>query len=102
VHEQVRQEALEQVHHEREPALHRASPLLPLVPLVARPRPAHSRLTLLLPQSNEAIDFLDHLLRYDHQERATAKELLDSPGHAYFNPVREAEAAAKAGKAEGK
>ncbi|GAA5842178.1 hypothetical protein JCM9279_002810 [Rhodotorula babjevae] len=52
--------------------------------------------------SNEAIDFLDHLLRYDHQERATAKELLDSPGHAYFNPVREAEAAAKAGKAESK
>ncbi|TNY20585.1 hypothetical protein DMC30DRAFT_397342 [Rhodotorula diobovata] len=48
--------------------------------------------------SNEAIDFLDHLLRYDHQERATAKELLDSPGHAYFNPVREAAAAAaKAG-----
>ncbi|GAA5964760.1 hypothetical protein JCM8115_005724 [Rhodotorula mucilaginosa] len=39
--------------------------------------------------SNEAIDFLDHLLRYDHQERITAREALD--GHSYFNPVREAE-----------
>jgi casein kinase II subunit alpha len=35
--------------------------------------------------SNEAIDFLDHLLRYDHQERLTAKEAMD---HAYFEPVR--------------
>jgi serine/threonine protein kinase len=26
--------------------------------------------------SNEAIDFLDHLLRYDHQERLTAKEAM--------------------------
>ena len=31
--------------------------------------------------SNEAIDFLDKLLRYDHQERLTAQEAM---GHAYF------------------
>jgi len=46
--------------------------------------------------SNEAIDFLDKLLRYDHQERLTAKEGQD---HPYFAPVRaaaEAEAADKA------
>lgn len=33
----------------------------------------------------EAIDFLDKLLKYDHQERLTAKEAMD---HPYFNPVR--------------
>jgi casein kinase II subunit alpha len=38
--------------------------------------------------SNEAIDFLDKLLRYDHQERLTAKE---AQGHPYFNPVRDPE-----------
>ena len=31
--------------------------------------------------SNEAIDFLDKLLRYDHQERLTARE---AQVHAYF------------------
>lgn len=31
--------------------------------------------------SNEAIDFLDKLLRYDHQERLTALEAQD---HPYF------------------
>lgn len=31
--------------------------------------------------SNEAIDFLDKLLRYDHQERLTAKEAM---AHHYF------------------
>ena len=36
--------------------------------------------------SNEAIDFLDHLLRYDHAERLTAKEAMD---HPYFKPVVE-------------
>ncbi|DBA05235.1 TPA: hypothetical protein N0F65_007397, partial [Lagenidium giganteum] len=36
----------------------------------------------------EALDFLDGLLRYDHQERLTAKEAMR---HAYFQPVREAE-----------
>ncbi|XP_039037059.1 casein kinase II subunit alpha-like, partial [Hibiscus syriacus] len=36
----------------------------------------------------EAIDFLDKLLRYDHQERPTAKEAM---AHPYFNPVRNAE-----------
>ncbi|TVY19014.1 Casein kinase II subunit alpha [Lachnellula arida] len=35
--------------------------------------------------SNEAIDFLDKLLRYDHQERLTAKEAM---AHPYFSPVR--------------
>ncbi|KAI5811858.1 casein kinase II [Pyronema omphalodes] len=41
--------------------------------------------------SNEAIDFLDKLLRYDHQERLTAKEAMQ---HPYFEPVRKAAAAA--------
>eukprot|EP01137_Pigoraptor_chileana_P025884 Opistho-2@96035 len=36
----------------------------------------------------EAIDFLDKLLRYDHQERITAKEAMD---HPYFEPVRRKE-----------
>ena len=31
--------------------------------------------------SPEAIDFLDKLLRYDHQERLTAREAMD---HPYF------------------
>ncbi|KPI45347.1 Casein kinase II subunit alpha [Cyphellophora attinorum] len=35
--------------------------------------------------SAEAIDFLDKLLRYDHQERLTAQEAM---AHPYFNPVR--------------
>ncbi|XTI95390.1 Pkinase-domain-containing protein [Cenococcum geophilum] len=37
--------------------------------------------------SNDAIDFLDKLLRYDHQERLTAKEAM---AHPYFAPVRQA------------
>ncbi|THH09866.1 hypothetical protein EW145_g1711 [Phellinidium pouzarii] len=40
--------------------------------------------------SNEAIDFLDKLLRYDHQERLTAKE---AQLHPYFDPVKAAAAA---------
>ncbi|KAF1872505.1 hypothetical protein Lal_00016806 [Lupinus albus] len=36
----------------------------------------------------EAIDFVDKLLRYDHQERPTAKEAM---AHPYFNPVRNTE-----------
>ncbi|KAL6993837.1 Casein kinase II subunit alpha-4, chloroplastic [Sarracenia purpurea var. burkii] len=36
----------------------------------------------------EAMDFLDKLLRYDHQERPTAKEAM---AHPYFYPVRNAE-----------
>lgn len=36
----------------------------------------------------EAVDFVDKLLRYDHQERLTAKEAM---AHPYFNPVRSAE-----------
>lgn len=31
--------------------------------------------------SDEAMDFLDHLLRYDHQERLTAQEAM---AHPYF------------------
>lgn len=34
--------------------------------------------------SPESLDFLDKLLRYDHQERLTAKEAMD---HPYFFPV---------------
>lgn len=44
--------------------------------------------------SNEAIDFLDKLLRFDHQERLTAMEAMD---HPYFDPVRQ-EAAQNAKK----
>uniref|UniRef100_A0A0D6R2X5 non-specific serine/threonine protein kinase n=1 Tax=Araucaria cunninghamii TaxID=56994 RepID=A0A0D6R2X5_ARACU len=39
--------------------------------------------------SPEALDFLDKLLRYDHQERQTAREAM---AHPYFNQVRAAEA----------
>ena len=35
--------------------------------------------------SDEAIDFLDKLLRYDHQERLTAQE---AQNHPYIDPVR--------------
>ncbi|KAF9925277.1 Casein kinase II subunit alpha [Modicella reniformis] len=35
--------------------------------------------------SDVALDILEKLLRYDHQERLTATEAMD---HAYFNPVR--------------
>jgi casein kinase II subunit alpha len=34
--------------------------------------------------SNEALDFLDKLLRYDHQTRLTAREAMD---HPYFFPI---------------
>lgn len=34
--------------------------------------------------SAEAIDFLDKLLRYDHQERLTAREAME---HPYFYPI---------------
>lgn len=37
--------------------------------------------------SQEGIDFLDQLLRYDHQERLTCKQAM---AHTYFDPVREA------------
>ena len=36
----------------------------------------------------EALDFLDKLLRYDHQERLTAREAME---HLYFFPVKEAQ-----------
>lgn len=35
--------------------------------------------------SDEFLDFIDHLLRYDHQERFTAQEAM---AHPYFDPVR--------------
>ncbi|CAN0487458.1 unnamed protein product, partial [Discosporangium mesarthrocarpum] len=35
--------------------------------------------------SEEAISFVGQLLRYDHQERLTAR---DAMGHAYFAPIR--------------
>ncbi|KAL5181582.1 Casein kinase II subunit alpha-1 [Glycine soja] len=38
--------------------------------------------------SPEAIDFLDKLLRYDHQDRVTAREAM---AHPYFSQVRAAE-----------
>jgi casein kinase II subunit alpha len=47
--------------------------------------------------SDEAIDFVSKLLRYDHQERLTAQEAMN---HAYFAPVKAAaatEAATKGG-----
>lgn len=34
--------------------------------------------------SEEAIDLLDKLLRYDHQERLTAREAMQ---HPYFYPI---------------
>ncbi|KAF2850798.1 Pkinase-domain-containing protein [Plenodomus tracheiphilus IPT5] len=37
--------------------------------------------------SSDAIDFLDKLLRYDHQDRLTAQEAM---AHPYFAPVRQA------------
>ena len=36
-------------------------------------------------QPHEAIDFLDKLLRYDHQERLTAREAQSQP---YFGEFR--------------
>ncbi|KAI3860226.1 hypothetical protein MKW98_031896 [Papaver atlanticum] len=42
--------------------------------------------------SPEAVDFLDKLLRYDHQERLTAKEAM---AHPYFSQVRVAESSRK-------
>jgi casein kinase II subunit alpha len=41
--------------------------------------------------SEEAIDLISKLLRYDHQERLTA---LEAQAHPYFKAVREAERAA--------
>lgn len=45
----------------------------------------------------EALDFLERLLRYDHQERMTAKEAMM---HPYLAPVREAAAAAASAKGD--
>nr|ABF70009.1 casein kinase II alpha subunit (protein kinase), putative [Musa acuminata] len=40
-----------------------------------------------------AVDFVDKLLQYDHQDRPTAKEAM---AHAYFIPVRNAESSGRA------
>ncbi|GLC43588.1 Homeobox protein HD-6 [Pleodorina starrii] len=48
--------------------------------------------------SPEAIDFIDKLLRYDHQERLTCAE---AQAHPYLAPIRAAEAAAAAGGSNG-
>ena len=42
----------------------------------------------------EAMDFIDKLLKYDHQERLTAAEAME---HPYFAPIREAAREAAAG-----
>ena len=49
--------------------------------------------------SKEAIDFVDKLLRYDHQERLTAQEAMD---HPYLAPIKEARKKAEADKAKEK
>jgi casein kinase II subunit alpha len=36
--------------------------------------------------SEESIDFLDRILRYDHAERLTCREAM---AHHYFDPVRD-------------
>jgi casein kinase II subunit alpha len=46
--------------------------------------------------TDDAIDFVSKLLRYDHQERLTATE---GSGHPYFTPIREAEGGGAAGAA---
>jgi casein kinase II subunit alpha len=45
----------------------------------------------------EAIDFLDRLLRYDHQERMTAAEAMQ---HPYLAPIRAEKAALQAQQAQ--
>ena len=46
--------------------------------------------------SDEALDFVSKLLRYDHQERLTAQEAM---AHPYFSPVRQQAVGAGAGGA---
>lgn len=36
--------------------------------------------------SEEALDLLDNMLRYDHAERMTPKDAMQ---HPYFNPIKE-------------
>merc|ERR1712087_35855 len=43
--------------------------------------------------SNESLDFVDRLLRYDHNKRLTPREAM---AHAYFKPIREYHAQKKA------
>ena len=37
--------------------------------------------------SEEALDLLDNMLRYDHAERITPKDAME---HPYFKPIRDA------------
>ena len=48
--------------------------------------------------SDEAVNFVGSLLRYDHQERLTAQEAM---AHPYFAPVRQQEAAAASSSGSG-
>lgn len=48
--------------------------------------------------SEEALDFVSKLLRYDHQERLTAQEAM---AHPYFAPVRQQAAGGGAGGGHG-
>ncbi len=48
--------------------------------------------------TKEALDFIDQLLRYDHQERMTAKEAM---AHAWLKPAVEEEKARQAKRAAG-
>jgi len=43
--------------------------------------------------SDDAIDFLDKLLQYDHEKRLTCQEAM---AHAYFDPVRKKEGSTSA------
>lgn len=43
--------------------------------------------------SPEALDLLDRLLRYDHEERLTTRQAMD---HPYFQPIRQRQATAMA------
>jgi len=36
--------------------------------------------------SDEALDLLDNMLRYDHSERITPKDAME---HPYFKPIKE-------------
>lgn len=58
-----------------------------LIVLLRYPRKSWSKFVTSENQryfSNEAIDFLDKLLRYDHQERLTARE---AQAHPYFGKL---------------
>jgi len=47
--------------------------------------------------SEEALDMLSKMLRYDHAERITPKDAME---HPYFKPVKEHHAKIAAGKTQ--